>query len=281
MDSQLVEIREQQKQSWNKFSPGWKKWDDVTMRFMLPVSNALIEALKPGPSGNVLDIASGTGEPALTIAAMPGVEKVVMTDISEDMLKIARENAAERNIHKVETNICDVCELPFDNESFDAISCRFGFMFFPDMQMAANEMYRVLRPGGKMVTAVWDVPDKNFWVTAIMSVINRNLDLPKPPAGAPGMFRCCQPGQMKMIFENAGFKNIREEEVHTKLDVGKVETYWQMMTEVAAPVVAALSKADEAMQQKIKAEVIAGVLQKYNEGQVAIDAGSLVFSAEK
>ncbi len=281
MKQELIDIRDQQKKSWNKFSQGWKKWDEITMRFMVPIGDAMIAAIQPTAGYHVLDIASGTGEPALTIAAMPGVEKVVLTDISEDMLIIAVENAEAKNLENIESVICDVCELPFNDKSFDAVSCRFGYMFFPDMQLATNEIYRVLKPGGKMATAVWNVPDKNFWVTAIMGVINKNMELPKPPEGAPGMFRCCQPGQMKALLETAGFKNIIEQEVPTKLDVGYVETYWQMMNEVAAPIVAALSKATDAMQQKIKEEVLANVLQKYKDGEVAINASTLVFSAEK
>ncbi|CAN5775066.1 class I SAM-dependent methyltransferase [soil metagenome] len=281
MNQELIDIRDQQKMSWNKFSPGWKKWDEITMRFLQPVGDAIINAIQPFAEAKILDIASGTGEPALTIAAMPGVDKVIMTDISEDMLTIAVENAEAKELDNVESIVCDVCELPFKDESFDAVSCRFGYMFFPDMQLATNDIYRVLKPGGKMATAVWNVPDKNFWVTAIMGVINKNMEIPKPPEGAPGMFRCCQPGQMKTLLGNAGFKNITEQEVPTKLDVGYVETYWQMMNEVAAPIVAALSKADEAMQQKIKKEVLENVLQKYKDGEVAIDASALVFSAEK
>ncbi|MBK5271310.1 MAG: methyltransferase type 11, partial [Bacteroidia bacterium] len=152
---------------------------------------------------------------------------------------------------------------------------------FPDMQLAANEMLRVLKPGGKIAISVWNIPEKNFWVTATMGTINKNMELPQPPPGAPGMFRCAKPGLMKSIFENTGFKNIQEKEVPTKLNVGTVETYWEMMTEIGAPIVAALSKADDALRQKIKNEVFELVSQKYPEGKVAIDASAIVISAEK
>ena len=280
MQAQLEEIREQQKQSWNKFSSGWKKWDEMTMDFLHPMGTEIIAAIKPFGNNKILDIAAGTGEPGLSIAAMLQGGNVTITDLSEDMLVIAKENAAKRGISNIETIACDVCEMPFADNSFDAISCRFGFMFFPDMELAAKEMARVLKPGGRIATSVWNVPEKNFWVTAIMGTINRNLELPPPPPGAPGMFRCAKPGLMTAIFENAGFKNITATEVASKLNSGTVETYWNMMTEVGAPIVAALSKADEAMKQKIKEEVFAQVKERY-PGHVAIDAGAIVISAEK
>ena len=280
MNQQQEEIREQQKQSWNKFSAGWKKWDDMTMNFLKPMGQEIIASIKPFGNDLVLDIAAGTGEPGLTIASMIPGGKVTITDLSEDMLAIAKENAERRGISNVETIACDVCELPFADNSFDAISCRFGFMFFPDMQLAANEMLRVLKPGGRLATSVWNVPEKNFWVTAMMGTINKNMELPPPVPGAPGMFRCAKPGLMKNVFENAGFKNITEKEVASRLNCGTVDMYWNMMTEIGAPIVAALSKADDALRQKIKKEVFELVGQHY-PGHVAIDAGAIVIRAEK
>lgn len=281
MNQQQEEIREQQKQSWNKFSAGWKKWDEMTMDFLNPVGKEIISYIKPGGNDRILDVASGTGEPGLTIAAMLKGGKVILTDLSEDMLIIAKENASGRGIINIETRACDVCDLPFDDNSFDAISCRFGFMFFPDMQMAANEMARVLKPDGRIATSVWNIPEKNFWVTATMGTINKNMELPPPPPGAPGMFRCCKPDLMKDIFQQAGFKNIMEKEAPTKLNSGTVEKYWNMMTEVGAPIVAALSKADDAMREKIKKEVFELVSQRYPGDNIAIDASAIVIAAEK
>ena len=244
------------------------------------MGDEIIACLKPSGTNKVLDIAAGTGEPGLTIATMLAGGMVTITDLSEDMLVIAKENASRRGINNIETIACDVCELPFADNSFDAISCRFGFMFFPDMQLAANEMARVLKPGGRIATSVWNIPEKNFWVTAIMGTINKNMELPAPPPGAPGMFRCAKPGLIVSLFEKAGFKNCTEKEVASKINCGTTETYWNMMTEIGAPIVAALSKADDTMQKKIKDEVFQLVNQRY-PGNVAIDASAIVISAIK
>jgi ubiquinone/menaquinone biosynthesis C-methylase UbiE len=281
MEKQLEEIRDQQKASWNKFSPGWKKWDEMMMDFLKPMGDEIIRLLKPEGNDVILDIASGTGEPGLTIASMLNGGKVVITDLSDDMLKIAREHAASRGIRNIETQACDVSELPFADNTFDAISCRFGFMFFPDMLLAAKEMHRVLKPGGRIATAVWNGPDKNFWVTAIGGTINKNMQLPPPPPEAPGMFRCAKSGLIQDIFKQAGLRNTSEKEVAGKLNCGTADLYWNMMTEVAAPFVAALSNADDAMKGKIKAEVLEAVHQKYSDKNVMIDSSALVIYGEK
>src|SRR5690349_2530543 len=110
MEEQLVEIRDQQKQAWNKFSPGWKKWDQLTMDFLRPMGTEIIASISPSGNDQVLDIAAGTGEPGLTIASMLDGGKVTITDLAEDMLTIARENAKARGITNIETKACDVSE---------------------------------------------------------------------------------------------------------------------------------------------------------------------------
>lgn len=281
MDIQLEQIREQQKETWNKFSPGWKKWDNLTMEFLKPMGDEIIRLLKPKENDLALDVAAGTGEPGLTIATMLTGGKVIVTDLAEGMLEVARENAAKRGIKNFETKVCDVCELPFADNTFDAVSCRFGFMFFPDMLLAAKEMVRVLKPGGRIATAVWNIPEKNFWVTAIMSTINKNMQIPPPPQGAPGMFRCAKSGLISDLFRQAGCKNISEKEISGKLKSGTADVYWNFMTDVAAPVVAALSKADDAMKAKIKSEVYELINQKYPDGKAEIDSNALIIYGEK
>ncbi len=281
MEQALEQLRDQQKASWNTFAAGWKKWDDLTMAFMQPVGAEIIRMIHPQKTDVILDIASGTGEPGLTIASMLDGGIVVMTDLSDNMLAIARENAARKGVTNVEMRTCDVSELPFDDNTFDAISCRFGFMFFPDMLLAAKEMLRVLKPGGKMALSVWDMPAKNYWVTAIMGPINKHMQLPPPPPGSPGMFRCAPDGMMEDLFLQAGFKNVCQNEIGSVLRFDTAEKYWEMMNDVGAPIVAALANADDAKQQTIKEEVLQQLHEKFPAGSVAIDAGSLVIYGEK
>ena len=192
MEAELRQIRDQQKDSWNKFSPGWKKWDQFVMDWLKPIGDEMIQSLDLRRTDSVLDVAAGTGEPGLTIAAITKEGKVVINDLAASMLQIAHENAAKKGITNYETVACDVSELPFDNDTFDAVCCRLGFMFFPDMLVAAQEMVRVVKPGGRIVTAVWAMPEKNFWISGLMSIVNRNLNLPPPKAGRAGNSSLCR-----------------------------------------------------------------------------------------
>lgn len=281
METQLEQIREQQKDSWNKFSPGWKKWDTLMMDFLNPIGVEMIKLINPKENETVLDVATGTGEPGISIARKIGNGKIIFTDLAAGMLEIAEENARKAGILNFETQVCDVSELPFDDNSFDIISCRLGFMFFPDMQMAAKELARVLKPGGRITTSVWSGPENNFWVTAIGGTINKNMGLTPPPEGAPGMFRCAKPGLIGNLFKEAGLKNISETDVKGALNCGTAETYWNMMTDVAAPFVAALSKADDEMRTKINNEVTALINEKFPDGNVSIPSTAIVIYAEK
>jgi len=114
-----------------------------------------------------------------------------------------------------------------------------------------------------------------------MGTINKNMELPALPPGAPGMFRCAKDGLIADLFSQAGLKNITQKEITGKLNCQTTDIYWNMMTEIAAPIVAALSKADEATKEKIKREVYHAVDQRYPEGDVVIDSSALVIYGEK
>ncbi|MGN6297873.1 MAG: class I SAM-dependent methyltransferase [Ginsengibacter sp.] len=281
MQSTLDNIRDTQKQLWNKFSPGWQKWHQFTEEFTHKVTETMIHDLQLKKTDTVLDIAGGTGDPALKIAAIVTEGNVICTDQAEGMLAIAKKKAEDRKIKNFTTQLAGVSNLPFEDATFNAVSCRYGFMFFPDMTLAAQEMARVLKPGGHLTTAVWDGPQKNYWITVTMDTIKKYLPIEPPAPGAPGIFRCAEEGAMKKIFTGAGLKNITETQVTIILNAGTAETYWDYIYEIAAPVSMALSKTDKDTKDKIKDQVINKVNEKFGKGKVNIPASTIVVSGEK
>jgi SAM-dependent methyltransferase len=151
---EMREIERQQRDTWDRFSAGWIKWDPQVVEMQAPVGQEMIRLLALADDGVHLDVASGTGEPGLSIAAQMPKGRVVLTDLSEAMLAGARSKAEKRALGNVEIRVCRVDDLPFEDATFDSVSCRFGFMFFPDIRGAVSELVRIMRPGGRISTAV-------------------------------------------------------------------------------------------------------------------------------
>ena len=107
-----------------------------------------------------------------------------------------------------------------------------------------------------MCTAVWDAPERNPWATTIMGTISKHVEIPAPPPGSPGLFRCAAPGFMEAAFRKGGLKGIAVKNVVGELKFESAEEYWGFMTEIAAPVVAGLAKADEPTRNRIEAAVL-------------------------
>lgn len=281
MDQQLNQIRDQQRQTWDKFSPGWKKWDELVLGWLAPVGDELIRNARLHDACHLLDVAAGTGEPGLSAARVLTQGKVTVTDLSERMLEVAAENAARHGIKNFETRQCDAGAMPFDDGSFDAVTCRFGFMFFPDIGLGLKEMRRVSRPGARICSAVWGAPERNPWATTIMSAIAAHVDVPPVPPGAPGLFRCAAPGFMAGAYADAGLRNVVETEISGEIEFQSPEQYWRFMTEIAAPVVAGLARADESTQEAIRDAVLARARQTSEDGRARFGWSARAITGER
>jgi SAM-dependent methyltransferase len=130
------------------------------------------DAAMIAPGQRVLDVACGTGVLAREAAERVGTGgHVVGLDINAGMLEVARHKAPQ-----VEWRQGPAEALPFDSESFDAVVSQFGLMFFRDRQAAIQEMVRVLRPGGRLVVAVWDALENTPGYAAVTELLLRLFD---------------------------------------------------------------------------------------------------------
>lgn len=106
----------------------------------------LVTLLEPKDHWNALDIATGGGHMAFALA--PKVKAVLSTDLLEEMLDVARSGAAERDLSNVAFQIADAEKLPFDDNQFDAVTCRIAPHHFANPGLFVSEVARVLKPGG-------------------------------------------------------------------------------------------------------------------------------------
>src|SRR5438270_5557908 len=224
-------IRDVQRATWAGLSAGWEKWDSVIMDQLGPVGAAMIERLDITEDHQHLDIASGTGEPGLSIARLSPKGRVVLTDLVEEVLDIAARRANAQGVANIETKVCSADDLPFDDATFDSVSVRFGYMFFPDVAKATAEFARVLRPGGRICSSVWVKPDENPWTSIAMQAIATEVELPSPDPDRPNMYRCAAPGYVSALYDDAGLVDLAEWDVDVEVETTSPSEYWDMITE--------------------------------------------------
>ena len=275
------EIREAQRATWAGLSGGWEKWDLVIMDQLGPVSTAMIERLDIAEDQQHLDIASGTGEPGLTIARLAPKGRVVVTDLVAEMLGVAARRADAQGITNIETRVCSADDLPFDDAIFDSVSVRFGYMFLPDAATATAEFARVLEPGGRICSSVWVKPDENPWTTILMQAIATEAALAPADPDAPNMFRCAAPGHVSAVYEAAGLHDVAEWDVDVELVTSSPEEYWEVMSEHVSLAVSSLQKIDDHARQRVRSTVIANVSAYERDGKIRVPGVARCISGTK
>ncbi len=192
---------------WVGRAPLWRRYAPEIERMLGRFNPPFLEAAQLAPGLRVLDLASGAGEPAMTIAQAVGPEgSVAATDLVPEMVEGTKTRIAEAGAGNMSCEIADIQNLPFPDNSFDRVTCRFGIMFAPDPLRGLQEARRVLRPGGRSVWMVWGP----LVDTTIFAVLHREvrefLDLPRDP-DLP-QFRFGTPGLLESTLEQAGFTGV-------------------------------------------------------------------------
>lgn len=233
-------FRERLHQEWtgDKTVAAWRKWNVQIAAFTRGATEAILESAHLRPGMRVLDLASGVGDPALSIAREVGsTGRVTATDIGPGMISLAEELARKQGLGNIEFREASAEALPFPDASYDAITCRFGIMFFPDLPRALRECFRVVKPGGHVAFVAWGKKEQPFFTTTA-GVILKNLPMPPPPPDpdAPSLFMFGERDRLRHALTAAGFSNVHEED---RIIAGRwassVEEYWEQFTEVAAP----------------------------------------------
>lgn len=175
------------------------------------MTQAIVEAARVQPGMRVLDIACGTGEPAISLAALLfGDGAVVGVDISPEPLKIAEERATQRGLSNATFQQADAHELPFPDNSFDCITSRLGIMFFADLPRALREMRRVLKPEGRAILLVWGPFEQPYFHATIGTVLRMLPNAVMPESGRK-MFALADGEKLRQFLRQAGFSQVKEE----------------------------------------------------------------------
>ncbi len=247
-----------QRKGWDSVAEGWKKWWKIIEVGGQVVSNRLIELAEIRPGNRVLDVATGIGEPAVTAARKVGPSgKVTAIDLSPAMLSIARERAKQSGLSDIiEFQEADAESLGLPPSSFDAIVCRFGLMFMPDLVSALKTMRGLLAPNGRIAAAVWSSMDRVPAFLIPFEIVSRETGTPPPPPGSPGPFSLADTSLLRKKFEQAGFNDIKIESSKMDFKLPSPEEYVDFVRSTAAPLGAMMAGLPAARQEEIWNKVV-------------------------
>ena len=270
------------KASWGAAAEGWDRWFAWYERNFRPVIAWCCEAAALRPGTTVLDIACGTGQPAIAAARAvhPGGQ-VVATDIAPEMLAVAERRATQAGLHNIEFKEADAETLPFPDQSFDAVTCAFALMFCPDMDRAVAEVHRVLKPGGRVAYVVWDAPSKSPFLTAAGQSVARFFPAQPPSPDAPGPFRLAPPGALEGLLRANGFNEVTVASRPMTLECASVEEYWRMFTDHAAGIKTKIAQLNETDLAALMSTLDEAVRPYLDNGSVRLVATPLCGSGRR
>lgn len=250
---------------WEANARGRAKWWDKFEESFQVLSDRLVDLAGVGAGDTVLDVGTGTGEPALTAARRVGPQgTVVATDLSPAMLSVAEEKAAKLGLTRnLDFRVMDAQALNFPEGTFDAVLCRLVLMFLPDVTLALTRMRKLLRPGGSLAAAVLGPVDKTPTVTIWQGALARERKVSgsalhsSRPAATDEIdpFRFSDRQSLASALSTAGFQDVRTENIETTHRFQSCEEFLSFQLDM-----------DPALQDEISVLGMSRLLESIQEG---------------
>ena len=209
----MSEVNKNQKDFWSgKGGDIWVERQNAMDTMLSPLGEAALNKLNFNEEENVLDIGCGCGHTTLNIAKRIGPSgNVTGLDISEPMLKRAKESAVEMSITNTSFKCVDVQTEDLGDQIYSSAFSRFGVMFFEDSVAAFKNINKSLISGGYLSFVCWQSPAVNPWQSLFIQEVKKFLDLPSPPPRSPGPFAFMESEYVSSILEESKFQDIRIE----------------------------------------------------------------------
>ena len=259
-----------------------QKWRRQSAAMGAGVTKAIFQLAAARPGMQVLDLACGTGEPAISLARQVGAEgHVIGIDINSELLEVALGRAQQRSLNNIEFRQADAHALPFSPANFDLVTSRFGVMFFDDIARALGEARRVLRPLGRIALLAWGPFEQPYFLSTI-AIVRRHVTVSPLQPGTLNMFRFSRPGSLTAALKQAGFTRIEERTVNVPWSwPGPPEEVWEYFREITVPFRPLLSSIPPDKAEHVNAEVVAALRRHYDGKQVNFTADVVLASAKK
>ncbi|MCI4347235.1 MAG: methyltransferase domain-containing protein [Thermoplasmata archaeon] len=241
--------REYTRTTWNESAEAYLDF----MRNLEPFRADLVARLHPTPGERILDMGTGPGEPALTVAAVvEPTGHVTGIDLSEKMVEIAQRIATAQSTRNADFRVMDCSTLQFPDGAFDAIISSFGFQIFTNPEQAAKEARRVLSSRRRIAVSVWSTGDQVPFLHAIIAPMLAHAE-PDETGYLPTPYETGGPGELVAFLEQAGFRNCQETRVRHSMRFENEDRYLQSILK-ATPIGHSLSEETPEAQREILRE---------------------------
>ena len=277
------ELKERERSAWASVADGWQRQDALLRKGAAPVTARMLELAAITSGSQVLDIASGTGEPAISAAQLAGITgRVIATDLTEEMLAYARHKASEAGVANIEFHCVDGETLDYAADSFDAVTIRWGLMFMPAPVDCLKLARNIMKQQGRIAVACWSAPQKNPFVSLLLQILGNYMEIPKPPPGTPGIFSLADPERLQTVLASAGFQNIEMEELEiTVIEVADGQAYWDAISDLAAPVMTMVNQLNNETRESYINEAIQAADSLKQGDKLCMRGTTWLASAEK
>ncbi len=266
------------RETWNESVDAYAAW----VRALEPFTDHLIDTLDPRPGEQILDVASGRGEPALSLAKEVAPEGTVLgIDLADEMIDQARQAAKQAGCSNVRFEVMDAEDMDLEDGSFDAVSCRSSLQIFTDPASALEGIARVLRPGGRFAASVWAAPGERS--PALHAILGPMLMYCTPDATGylPTPYELGGPGTLASMVEDVGLEVDAEKRIRVPLEFRDIGSFMEAMLN-GTPVGHSLKEEDEDIQQAVLRETRQNV-DRWNQAddRIILDSEAVVISARK
>lgn len=244
------------------------RWTTHSADWNTSLTEALLAEATLSPGLVVLDLAAGSGDPALSIAERLSDGRVIAIDSSQASLLLANSHAQQLGLgSRIECLQADAQAIPIAPNCVDRVTCRFGIMFFRDIARAMSEIMRVLKPGGRVAFLAWGSFDQPFF-EATVGVVLRMVRGAEVPAEARQMFRFAAPGSLNRELRAAGFSEVHEQPLTLpRIWAGTPEELWLYQQEVSTLCQPLFASVPPALSEELDSKV-SSALARFEKGGV-------------
>lgn len=269
-------FREKSRSVWDAMAGGWDQHRRIIADAGRPVIDALVTRLAPAAGETILELAGGTGELGLTVAAAVGDDgHVIVSDFSAEMIRVARRVGGELGFRNVDYLVLDAEEMHLPDASVDGVVCRWGYMLMPRPARALAETRRVLRPGGRLAFAVFAEPARNPWAALASGVLVAHGRMTPPAPGTPGIFALHDTDALSRLVRDAGFAHVDVLEVPHRWHFADTIAYWRFLTQVAGAISMVLEQLEVSDREAVRREIEARLEEYRTDDGYDLQAVSL------